>query len=277
MTLAVAVGLGLLIGLALGALGGGGSILTVPALVYLLGEPPHAAATASLIIVGVTALSGTLIHARAGTVQWKQGFTFGVLGILGSYAGSRLSAAADPQLLLFGFAVLMLLAAAAMLRRFGRDGADAPGHSEDDGDGQGTGTRRARPGNTMVTGPRLQAGRVGLTASAVGLLTGFFGVGGGFVVVPALVLVLGFEMRVAVGTSLLVVAVNAATALAARLGTVEVDWAVVLPFTVAAIAGAGGGGRLAGRARPQTLARAFAYLLVVLAGYVAARSLPHLL
>ena len=110
MTLALAVGLGLLIGLALGALGGGGSILTVPALVYLLGEPPHAAATASLIIVGVTALSGTLTHARAGTVQWKQGFTFGVLGILGSYAGSRLSAAADPQLLLFGFAVLMLLA-----------------------------------------------------------------------------------------------------------------------------------------------------------------------
>ena len=280
MTLVLAVGLGLLIGLALGALGGGGSILTVPALVYLLGEPPHAAATASLIIVGVTAVSGTLTHARAGTVQWKQGFAFGVLGILGSYAGSRLSAAADPQLLLFGFAVLMLLAAAAMLRRFGRDGADAPGHSEDDGDGQRTGTRRARPGNTMVTGPRLQAGRVGrvgLTASAVGLLTGFFGVGGGFVVVPALVLVLGFEMRVAVGTSLLVVAVNAATALAARLGSVEVDWAVVLPFTVAAIAGAGGGGRLAGRARPQTLARAFAYLLVVLAGYVAARSLPHLL
>ena len=271
MTLALAVGLGLLIGLALGALGGGGSILTVPALVYLLGEPPHAAATASLIIVGVTALSGTLTHARAGTVQWKQGFTFGVLGILGSYAGSRLSAAADPQLLLFGFAVLMLLAAAAMLRRFGRDGADAPGHGEDSGDG---------PGATVVTGPRLQAGRVGrvgLTASAVGLLTGFFGVGGGFVVVPALVLVLGFEMGVAVGTSLLVVAVNAATALAARLGSVEVDWAVVLPFTVAAIAGAGGGGRLAGRARPQTLARAFAYLLVVLAGYVAARSLPHLL
>src|SRR5664279_424010 len=128
MTLALAVGLGLLIGLALGALGGGGSILTVPALVYLLGEPPHAAATASLIIVGVTALSGTLTHARAVTVQWKQGFTFGVLGILGSYAGSRLSAAADPQLLLFGFAVLLLLAAAAMLRRFGRDGADAPGH-----------------------------------------------------------------------------------------------------------------------------------------------------
>src|SRR5665811_999711 len=97
--------------------------------------------------------------------------SFGVLGILGSYAGSRLSAAADPQLLLFGFAVLMLLAAAAMLRRFGRDGADAPGHGEDSGDGQRTGTRRARPGNTMVTGPRLQAGRVGrvgLTASAVG-------------------------------------------------------------------------------------------------------------
>src|SRR5674536_181 len=79
MTIVLAVGLGLLIGLALGALGGGGSILTVPALVYLLGEPPHAAATASLIIVGVTALSGTLTHARAGTVQWKQGFTFGAV------------------------------------------------------------------------------------------------------------------------------------------------------------------------------------------------------
>lgn len=280
MTLVLAVGLGLLIGLALGALGGGGSILTVPALVYVFGEPPHAAATASLIVVGVTAVSGTLTHARAGTVQWKQGFTFGVLGILGAFAGSRLSAAVDPQLLLFGFAVLMLLAAAAMLRRVGRDSADAPGHSEDDGDRQGTETRRARPSNTLVSGPRLQGrrvGGVGPTASAVGLLTGFFGVGGGFVVVPALVLVLGFEMRVAVGTSLLIVAVNAATALAARLSSVEVDWAVVLPFTVAAIAGAAGGGRLAGRVRPQTLARAFAYLLVVLAGYVTAHSLPHLL
>jgi uncharacterized protein len=114
-----------------------------------------------------------------------------------------------------------------------------------------------------------------VTATVVGLLTGFFGVGGGFVLVPALVLALGFPMPTAVGTSLLVIAVNSATALTARLthGTAELDWALIATFTVAAVAGSLVGGRMAGSVDPRRLTIAFALLLVLVAAYTAARSL----
>ena len=115
--LAVAIPVGLLIGLALGALGGGGSILTVPALVYLLGQSPHSATTGSLLVVGITALAGMIAHWRSGRVRVLQGVVFGVLGVAGSYVGTRLSARVDPNALLTAFAVLMLVAAAMMLRR----------------------------------------------------------------------------------------------------------------------------------------------------------------
>ena len=115
--LVLAIPAGLLIGLSLGALGGGGSILTVPALVYLLHQPAHGATTGSLLIVGITALAGMAAHARAGHVRLAQGMVFGLIGVAGSYAGTRLSASADPHLLLTAFAALMLVAAAAMALR----------------------------------------------------------------------------------------------------------------------------------------------------------------
>ena len=120
--LAIAVPAGLLIGLSLGALGGGGSILTVPVLVYLLHQAPHAATTGSLLIVGIAAAGGMIAHWRAGRVRLWPGVTFGVLGVAGSYAGTRLSSSVPPDLLLSLFAGLMLVAAAAMLRRQARDG-----------------------------------------------------------------------------------------------------------------------------------------------------------
>ena len=115
--LALALPIGLLIGLSLGALGGGGSILTVPALVYLLGQDTRTATTSSLIIVGITALSGMIAHHREGRVRVVQGVTFGVLGIAGSYVGSRLSVKVAPDVLLAAFSILMLVVAAAMLAR----------------------------------------------------------------------------------------------------------------------------------------------------------------
>ena len=115
--LALAIPIGLLIGLSLGALGGGGSILTVPALVYLLGQSPVAATTGSLIIVGVTSLSGMVAHARAGRVRAGQGLLFGVIGVAGSWYGSRLSASVPPAVLLAAFSVLMLVVAAIMIAR----------------------------------------------------------------------------------------------------------------------------------------------------------------
>ena len=115
--LAIAIPAGLLIGLSLGALGGGGSILTVPVLVYLLHQPPHAATAGSLLIVGITAAVGMAAHRRAGRVRLAAGVAFGVLGVAGAYAGTRLSASIRPDLLLSLFAGLMLVAAAAMARR----------------------------------------------------------------------------------------------------------------------------------------------------------------
>jgi uncharacterized membrane protein YfcA len=308
----LAIPAGLLIGLSLGALGGGGSILTVPALVYLLRQPAHAATTASLLIVGITSLAGMAAHWRAGRVRPAQGITFGALGIAGSYAGTRLSASIRPDLLLTLFAVLMLVAAAAMLRRrrstatatatapAPAQAAAEPGRPpEDDRDRlpvspQPGGTRvvtmdpqappapAAEPGLSAGRRPGApavrQALKVAAAATAVGLLTGFFGVGGGFVIVPALVLALGFDMPTAVGTSLLVISVNSAAALVARLGAgVHVDWSLIGVFTLAALFGTLGGNRVASRVSAAKLTTAFTVLLVAVACYTLARSLPALL
>ena len=263
MTL-IAIAAGLLIGLSLGALGGGGSILTVPALVYLLGQSAHQATTASLLVVGIAAVVGAIVHARAGRVRLRAGAVFGLLGIAGSYAGSLASAAVPAGVLLAGFGLLMLAVAAVMfLRRSG------PGPA-----------RRAAPGASGGSGG--SGGRhavlVAAAATGVGLITGFFGVGGGFVVVPALVLVLGFDMATAAGTSLVVIAVNSAVALAVRAGHggLSLDWALVAVFTVAAAAGALAGGRVAGRVSPRRLTAAFTVLVVLVGGYTLARSLPAL-
>jgi uncharacterized membrane protein YfcA len=261
--------LGLVIGLALGALGGGGSILTVPALVYLLDQDPRTATTSSLLIVGSTSLIALVPHARAGRVRSVQGLMFGALGTAGSFAGSALSSHVPAQVLLTAFAGLMLVVAALMLRRSLRPG-DPSGHQDP----------TAEPFLTLhpltCACPRLA--KLVVIATVVGLLTGFFGVGGGFVLVPALVLALGFPMPVAVGTSLLVIAVNSATALAARVSVAgtHLDWRLIAAFTAAAIVGSLLGGRIASRVPHRQLTRAFAALLVGVAAYTAASSIPSL-
>jgi uncharacterized membrane protein YfcA len=262
----LALPLGLLIGLALGALGGGGSILTVPALVYALGQDTLAATTSSLLIVGATSLIALVPHARAGHVRFGQGLLFGGLGTAGSFAGSALSARVPPQVLLSSFAGLMLIVATLMLRRslHGRHDAGPPVDPS------------TQPMLTLhpLTCACPRVALVVLTATAVGLMTGFFGVGGGFVLVPALTLALAFPMPVAVGTSLLVIAVNSGTALLARAQASgpHLNWPLIAGFTTAAIAGSLLGGRLATRVAPRHLTRAFAVLLAAVAVYTAARS-----
>jgi len=263
----IAIPLGIAIGLSLGALGGGGSILTVPALVYVLGQDARTATTSSLVIVGLTSLLALVPHARAGRVRFTQGLLFGVLGTAGSLAGSALSGSVRPNTLLTAFAALMLLVAALMFRR-ARSARRELGLAIDP---------TVEPMLTLrpFTCACPRVAKVVVTATAVGLLTGFFGVGGGFALVPALVLALGFPMPVAVGTSLLVIAVNSATALAARVGSGggHLDWALIGVFTVAAVAGSLVGGKVAGRANPRHLTLAFAGLLVLVALYTGARSL----
>jgi len=269
--LALVLPTGLLIGFSLGALGGGGSMLAVPALVYLFGQDPRAATTGSLLIVGVTSAIGALAHWRAGRVRLGSGLAFGALGIAGSLAGTRLSAGVPANVLLASFSVLILVVAALMTRRR-REQAR-------------TGCALTRGIETPIVSLRpsltVDASRgttLVLTATGVGLLTGFFGVGGGFAAVPAIVLVLGLPMPVAVGTSLLVISINSFTALAFRADAqLTLDWWVIGGFTISAVVGSLAGSRLVSRVSPARLSIAFTGLLVAVALYTAARSFPALL
>ncbi|MFI1620286.1 sulfite exporter TauE/SafE family protein [Streptomyces lydicus] len=284
---------GLLIGLLLGALGGGGSVLAVPALVGLLGQSPHEATAGALVVVAVGAVSGLVCHARAGRVRWVAGAVFGALGTAGSYVGSRWSAALRPDVLMTAFAGLMLVVAAMLVWREVRAGRAAEPTPTRPLRGPAQPATPAGPATPLApsgdpaggpsgavphsrTAPLSRPVRIAVTASAVGLLTGFFGVGGGFVVVPALTLVLGLDMPVAIGTSLLVILINSLTALGTRAGTGSLDWRLLAGFAACAAIGSQLGNRLTTRLRPRTLTTAFAALVTVLALTMATTALPHL-
>jgi len=262
MTMIGALMLGVLIGLSLGALGGGGSILTVPALVYLLGENPHMATTSSLVIVGVTAAVGAFSHARAGHVRWRVGAMF----------GAQLNRLVAPNVLLLAFSALMLVAAAAMLRQ-SRSPARARVRQLVGVGATGGDTRQVDAAEHVIEHRRsLIDSRVAIAGLAVGFLTGFLGVGGGFVIVPALSVGLGYAMPDAVGTSLVIIAINSATALAARTGHETFHWAIIIPFILTAMLGSLAGKRIADKVPARQLTLAFAALTVLIALYVGLRS-----
>jgi uncharacterized protein len=275
--------LGFLIGLSLGALGGGGSILAVPALVYAAGQDAKSATTTSLVLVTITALIGLIPHWRAGRVRLAAGAVFGLAGVGGSLLGSAWNEAVDPDVLLLAFSMLMLVAAYAMWRRLSGQnstGADAPGtdsgpavRSVGAAANADAGAHAGSETGSQVRFDLPTAVKVVVAGSFIGILTGFFGVGGGFVIVPALVLALGFTMPDAVGTSLLVIAVNSTVALMTRLPSGSVEWGVVIPFTIASLIGVFVGSRLASTRDPSFLQKWFVILLVVVAVYTATSSL----
>ena len=283
MIIALTIGMGLLIGLSLGALGGGGSILTVPALVYVIGQGAKEATTSSLFIVGISALIGALGHHRSGRVRWSTGVAFGITGIAASFAGTAANRLVQPDVLLLAFAVLILVAAAGMFaktRESGRrtapdDALVSAGSAPAPGSPAATTAGQAAPSGTDWNGRRIA--KVVAAGLVVGFMTGFFGVGGGFVIVPALTLALGMGMPEAVATSLVVIAINSGAALLFRAGTAHFDWAVIVPFTVAAIAGSLTGKKVADKLDARTLTRAFAVLLVAVAVYTATQSVLGLL
>ncbi|MBV7694643.1 sulfite exporter TauE/SafE family protein [Streptomyces sp. TRM70350] len=241
--LALALLAGAVTGLALGALGGGGSVLAVPALIYLLGFTPAAAATASLLVVTVSSGIALLGHARAGTVRWRHGVPFALAGLVPAAIGGAVSVRLPAGLLTGAFALLAAVAAVRMLRPSTPLREDAP-------------VRRRR---------------VATAGAGLGAVTGVLGVGGGFLAVPALVNVVGLRMRAAVGTSLLVITVNSLVALAARAGAaVGVDWARVAPFAAAAVLAAWDGRRLAARVSAGSLQRIFAWALLAVAAFMLA-------
>ncbi|MDP3890663.1 sulfite exporter TauE/SafE family protein [Nocardioides sp.] len=272
MTLVLlAIAAGLLIGLSLGALGGGGSILAVPVLVYALGQSPVQATTGSLVVVGVTALIGAAVAVRTGNVLVGRGVVFGLVAVAGAVAGARASVGIDEDLLLAAFGVLMLVVAASMGIRLLRSGR------------RSTATAPAQLDDPIITFSPVfacqcpRALKVLVAATAVGLLTGFLGVGGGFLVVPALVLALGLPVRYAAGTSLVVITLTSAAALAVRVGSgVQPDWGIVAVLTVVAALAGAGGSLLAARLDPRRLSITFTMLVLLVAVGTAGQAVPAL-
>jgi uncharacterized membrane protein YfcA len=264
--------IGFLIGLALGALGGGGSILAVPVLVYAAGQSPKAATATSLLLVGTAALVGMHAHHRAGRVQVRTGVFFGLAGVGGSLVGTAVNRALNPDALLLGFSVLIVVAAWRMLvacptcTKVGEDVAL-----------QSTNGIVVAPVRTRTSFDARTVAKLVGAGTLVGFLTGLFGVGGGFVIVPALTLVLGLSMPQAIGTSLLVIAINSADALSMRLGTSTIEWRVAIPFTIAAIIGVLTGKHIADRLDAERSLRWFAVLLVGVAIYTAIQAALGLL
>lgn len=244
-----ALALAVLVGVSLGLLGGGGSILTVPILTSVGGVEPRAAIASSLLIVGVTSAVGLLQHARAGRVRWRVGLPFGAAGIAGSLAGGALGAAVPEPLLMLLLAAVMVAAAVAMLRRRDRVDPTAP----------------AAP-------PRSRPWAILLLGVGVGLLAGLVGAGGGFLIVPALLLFAGLPAA-AIGTSLLVIAMQSLAGLAAQPALAEIPWGLVLPFLGLAIAGSFVGAALTTRIPARALRIGFAVLVLAVAAWLIAQQL----
>jgi hypothetical protein len=254
----VAALLALFVGVSLGLLGGGGSILTVPMLRYVVGLEGHSAIATSLLVVGATSLAGLVAHALEGRVEWRTGLSFGASGMLGAYLAGRVAHRVPAAFLLVGFGLMMFATALAMLR--------AP---------------RTTPAPTVSGQPsrRTPLAWVKIVSEGVivGAVTGFVGAGGGFLVVPALVLLGNVPMEVAVGTSLLVIALKSWAALAGFLGNTPIDWPLALGITASAVVGSFGGGVLATRVSPPTLRKSFAWFVIAMAFFTLTREVPALL
>lgn len=251
LTLLLVLALSVVIGLSLGVLGGGGSILTVPILVYVAGFEAKEAIAASLFVVGVTSAVSVFSHARGGRVMWRTGLIFGAAGMAGAFVGGLLGGHIPGQILLIAFAVMMVATSVAMLRgRKKKSDANAPVKHE------------------------LPLGRVLLDGAVVGLVTGLVGAGGGFLVVPALALLGGLPMSIAVGTSLVVIAMKSFAGLAGYLTTVQLDWGVTLGVTAAAIAGTVIGSKLAGRIPEEALRKAFGWFVLAMGTFVLIQQAP---
>ncbi len=242
-TLALAALSALVTGLILGLIGGGGSVLTVPVLVYLLGYPAKQAIAMSLPIVGCASLVGAIGHWRTGNVQWKTALAFGAVAMLGSFTGARLSSLLDGRVQLVLLGTAMTIAAVSMLRSAGKEAsADAL--------------------------PQRSLGLVALAGFGVGVLTGLVGVGGGFLIVPTLVLLGGVPMRAAIGTSLAIITMNTMSGFAGYVGRVSLDWTAMGTFTAVAIVGILVGTRLAARVPVARLKSGFTFVLLAVAGLI---------
>ncbi|ELB86418.1 putative membrane protein [Rhodococcus wratislaviensis IFP 2016] len=249
MTLIIALVLGAVIGVLVGLLGGGGSILAVPALVFGLGLGLEEAIPISLIVIGVASLVGAIPKIREHQVNWRMAGVFAACGVPATFAGSAVGRLLPQSVVMIGFAAVMIVAGIRMLMDRGDTGTAC-----EVGDA-GIDWRRCAPRS-------IPAG------IAVGFLTGLFGVGGGFLIIPALVLMLGLDMSVAVGTSLVIIVANSAAGLVSHLSGASIDWAITVAFAGTAIAGSLIAGHFGTKVDTDRLQRWFAYLVFAVAAYV---------
>jgi uncharacterized membrane protein YfcA len=275
------VALGLVIGLVIGGLGGGGGALAVPALVYLLGLTAQDATTSSVLIVGISSLVGAATRIRDRSLRWRIALAFAAVGMPVAYLGSVLNHRVGEPVVLVTFAVVTVLAAVAMLVESGAAvgteecvaTGDAARSDPVPAPGRGTGTVLAVRPTVERRRMLVRVGTVVGCGAAVGFLTGFLGVGGGFLVLPVLVIALRLPVDAAVGTSLLIMVLNSASAVASRFGDLAVDWGVVVPFTLASVVATLLGRRVAGRLSGAVLSRIFALLMLLVGIFVGAESL----
>jgi uncharacterized protein len=242
----VVIALAAIVGVALGMLGGGGSILMVPLLTYVGGLDAKQAIATSLLVVGATSAVGVIGHARAGRVRWGVGLVFGLAGMAGAYAGGLLADFVSGRALLVGFALMMSVAAVAMLRGHAPDATESDNH-------------------------RASATRLAALGVAVGAVMGLVGAGGGFLLVPALVLLGGLPMPVAVGTSLVVTAAQSLAGLAGHLVSTPIDWRLAGLVTAVAVIGGVVGGRLTAMVEPDVLRQGFGWFVLGMASLILAQ------
>ena len=249
ITTIVVVALAVLVGLSLGLLGGGGSILVVPLLTYIGGLDPREAIATSLFVVGATSLVSLIGHARKGNVRWRTGLIFGAAGMVGAFLGGLAGGYIPGTLLMIAFALMMIATAGAMIKgRKDRDGQSQTHHHP--------------------------LWRILLDGLVVGAATGLVGAGGGFLVVPALVLLAGLPMTAAVGTSLLVIAMKSFAGLGGYLTSVSLDWPLVAAVTLAAIAGSFVGIRLTSVVPERALRKGFGGFVLLMGAFVLSQELP---
>jgi uncharacterized membrane protein YfcA len=250
VTLIITLALSVLIGVSLGLLGGGGSILTVPILTYVAGFPAKEAIAASLFVVGTTSIVSVISHARTGRVKWRTGLVFGAASMVGAFGGGLLGGHVPGTLLMIAFALMMVATAAAMIR----------------------GRKKTSVGG--VETKSLPVVKVIIEGLVVGLVTGLVGAGGGFLVVPALVLLGGLSMPAAVGTSLVVISMKSFAGFGGYLTSVQLDWGLVAGVTAAAIVGSLIGAKLTGIIPENALREGFGFFVLAMGVFVLVQELP---
>jgi uncharacterized protein len=251
---------GAITGIVLGLFGSGGSIIAMPALLYLLDVEPKSAIAMSLGIVAVTATISGWDNWRRGNVDVQVAAMFGLFGVIGTYAGARLGVYTPVTLQLTIFALVMYAAAWKMLQKKVQPAAQLA---------VAAGPDVALDEAEII---RTHMGSIALHGVGVGVLTGLVGVGGGFLIVPALVLLSGIPMRLAIGTSLVIVAAKSYAGFLGYIGAVPVDWTVMGAFTLLTVAGSFAGTRIAHRFSHESLKKSFAIFLIVVATYILLKS-----